>query len=425
MTTNTHRQAGFTIIELSIASVISAIVIVAAGQFVASIGADSARQHVEQQATDNAQAALAILGRDILQAGYGIPQAVAVQSAIEINTVQMGWIWRHIIQDADNGAANPLFPLPSTRQSDVIKLGGMGMDLVATGSRVNVVSADFAGGLNGPLQLARWDRAGFSYGGTQVANLDPQPGDVISVLNQAQGWRSNLPFIVAGATTQTTVGVLDLYATAPMPQIQEGDFVYTVRAHGGAASPMAAPWLLQSATWYLDNDGVLIRRYHPDPENAAGDFVDIPVLRDVVDFQIAYQVWPCGGAAPIWIDDLSGHFLGGNYVPGVANAKTFMSIRERLMAIRVSMLLRIDSAGIQETLFATNAQDSLSVENHLADGLDRVGSSYLLVSEVFDPINLRVKTGTNNQVAYPRIVSVALDTRTRTGGVCDPRAGTL
>ena len=420
------HEAGFTIAELTVASVIAAIVIVAAGQFVASVGADSARQHVEQKAGDNARSALAILGRDVLQAGFGIPQALPVQSALDLDPVQMGWIWRYSIQDADNGNANPLFPLPNAQTSDVLQLGGIGMDLVATGSRVNVVAADFPGGANGPLQLARWDQAGFSYGGTAVANLDPQPGDYMVILSQAQGWRANIPFIVAAATTEVTPGLLDVYTTAPMPQVQESDYVYTVRAHGGAAAPMAVPWLMQTSTWFVDANGTLTRRYHPDPENQPGDFVDIPVLRNVADFQVAYQVWPCGGAAPIWIDDLSGHFLGGSYEPGIANAKTFMSIRERLMAIRATILLRVESGGIHDTLFASRGQTDLQVENNLVAGLQREGVSYALISEVFDPINLRIKTGTNNQVAYPRIVSPALDVRTGGGtGLCDPRAGAL
>lgn len=421
-----RRAAGFTIAELAVASTIAAIVIVAAGQFVASVGADSARQHVEQKAADNARAALSVFGRDVLQTGFGIPQAVPVQSALDMNVVQMGWIWNHIIQDADNGNANPLFPLPNARTSDVIKLGGVGMDLVSTGSRVNVVAADFVGGVNGPLQLVRWDQAGFAYGGNRTADLDPQPGDRLIILSQAQGWRGNAPFVVGAATTEVTPGLLDVFTTAPMPQAQESDYVYTVRAHGGPAAPMAEPWLLQSTTWFVSDTGMLTRRYHPDPENEPGDFVDIPVLRNVEDFQVAYLVWPCGGAGPIWIDDLSGHFLGGAYVPGVANAKTFMSIRERIMAIRATVLLRLETAGVHETLFTSRGQDTLMVENNLAAGLQREGFSYVLVSEVYDPINLRVKTGTNNQVAYPRIVSPALDARTGGGtGLCDPRAGAL
>ncbi len=420
------REAGFTIAELTVASAIAAIVIVAAGQFVASVGADSARQHVEQKAGDNARSALAVLGRDILQAGFGIPQAVPVQGPLHLDLVQMGWIWRHVIQDADNGNANPLFPLPNARLSDVLKLGGNGMDLVATGSRVNIVVADFSGGVNGPLQLARWDRAGFSYGGIGVADLDPQPGDYIITLSQAQGWRMNMPLIVGAATTEVTPGLLAVFTTTPMPLAQESDYVYTVRGHGGAAAPMAAPWLMQTATWFIDLNGTLTRRYHPDPENQPDAFIDIPILRNVEDFQVAYQIWPCGGAAPIWIDDLAGHFLGGPYEPGIANSKTFMSIRERLMAIRATVLLRIESGGIHDTLFSGRGQTDVMVENHLAAGLQRDGVSYALISEVYDPINLRIKTGANNQEPYPRVVSPGLDARTGGGtGLCDPRSVSL
>lgn len=415
------RQAGFTLVELMISSVIASIIIVAAAAFIARIGSQAAQMQRSQDINDNMSTALHILGQDIMHTGFGFPQAVPVQSPIELDQTQMRWIWQTVIQDADNGANNALHGFPSGHGGDALWLGGVGFDLSGTSSKVNFLVQDSGMGMPA-IQMAHWTRAADG----SVA-LDPLVSDgvleeYLFFVSPTLGWRSQNG-VRATAVFAPSPGVVEATVNPVLPVgVQAGDMVYHVRDL--APGELPPPWLMQQVVWFVDDNRNLTRRYIPDPQNSPGRFADLRVMRNVIDFQVAYQIWPCGGNGPVWVDDLIGHFTGGNYVPGLESSRIFMSMRQRLMAIRVSMLVEdTATASVLRTFFG--GQDEIVLENNV--NAVRTDRDHFLVSQTFDPINLRAKTGTGNNVSYPRILSQALDQRSRNagGGICDARVGTI
>jgi hypothetical protein len=164
------------------------------------------------------------------------------------------------------------------------------------------------------------------------------------------------------------------------------------------------------------------------------------MLSDVVDFQVAYLVWRCGAAQPAWVYDIwnrtagSGEFLGAGYDPrpgAVGVAGRFMAMRERLIAIRVTLLLRSrerrPDAGAGG-LMAASASADAKIENHtIALGtLDR-GYAYWTVQQVFDPINFRLRQPVDSANAEFSWVRTAVeDQRKRTTfGWCSDRPVSL
>lgn len=194
-----------------------------------------------------------------------------------------------------------------------------------------------------------------------------------------------------------------------------------------AANPIA---VLGAVHWYLRNDGTLMRRTLTNPNVACtpSQCPEMPILPNVRDLQIAYLFWPCQAGAPVWLSNLIYQRTGSGesgYIANPANRlasgyplgsllgimRRMMIVRERLIAIRVSLLIEIPG----EKPEGYTTPPNIVVENHTNTGLNP-RRTYLLVQEVFDPVNLRLKPGAR---MFLPIRSATNDLATFNGNFCD------
>lgn len=470
-------QAGFTLAELLIATTISTIMILGVALFMGSLGRQSARIQKEQEFILNIQGALEILRRDVAQMGAGVPWGLLGQNPAQLSFPDMvDWIARYTFTNANNSpVVNAWGGSPSNRMNgtDEIWLGGIGMDLHPSSQKATLAFVQGLGGsafspqssflvASNDLAGAYWDGYGgyHSPGSLELEGRTPlgMPGDQVTLLDPERGWLScagpggpfnpNIPqpfgtfnsnpalcgpILIGTVTPAMPAGALGVvidststrtfWASAGTPRT----LAVATRSLSSSSNPIA---VLQSAHWYLRNDGTLIRRTLTNPSVPCDPIQcpELPVLTGVRDFQISYLIWPCGGSQPIWVSDLiysrtaGGEFgyianpsnnLGTNYPYGslLGIMRRMMILRERLIAIRFSLLIEVP--GPRPEGYTT--PPSLLVEDHLNTGLNP-RSSYVLVQEVMDPLNFRLKPGARS---YIPIRSTTDDRATFTGSTCD------
>lgn len=398
--------AGFTLVELLISVAVSSIIIVGAAAMLANMGRSSAGEQVEQRTKENAKTALSLLAQDIRHAGYGVPVELPVQRSVDLtgNSADFDRMYNLSIDNVNR-----------TNGADELLLGGIGMDLTPAGTQAHFI-------LDGPspntFRIPRVD----GFGNGFLMRPEVASGDValyVTVVDPQKGWQSGDEAVVVDTVSpMTNPDVIEVEAESSV-SAEQGDYAYFML---GPAS--SAPGAMQTVRWRLAGD-TLFREFQNNPP---GTPVTYPVLDEVVDFQVAYLVWRCNTGGPQWIHDLTDEFKNnaGGYRAGggvVARANRFMAMRERLMAIRVSMLIRqpVERYQPNEPWFAAPSDQTYVLEDHSNDNIDR-HFRYLVVEQVIDPINLRLKTGTAGTQLYPRILNSALDQKTVSGGTCDARA---
>lgn len=466
---------GFTLVELMVATVISVTMILGVSLFMASLGRQSSRMQTEQNQYLNLGVTLTLLKQSVAQMGSGVPWALLGQSPAQMRWPDMvDWIARYTFTNADNVAVANAWggsapnKMPGT---DEIWLGGVGMDFTPSSQKVS--SAFYSGALAAgytPVDnfvVPRNDLAGGFWNG--FSGYHPAPsfdltgggglglaGDQVALFDPEQGWLScgggglNLnnqypfgtltnpslcgPILVNTATIPGATPALvlvNLDASSPRrfwTSLSTQGRAYAVTMRNPTGNPGTTIGPLQAVHWYLRNDGTLMVRYLPGPGAVCpGECPETPVLTGVRDFQISYLVWPCQGAAPVWVSNLIYQRTAGGeggYFANPANRfhnapagsllgmmRRLMTMRARLLALRVSLLMEVPGARPE----GYTVPPAITVENHTNTGLNPQ-RYYYLVQELMDPVNFRLKLGARS---YIPIRSATDDAATYNGLFCD------
>lgn len=413
-----QHTRGFTLIELMVASLISAVVVVGAASYLGNIGTRSARAYTEAIVKDDVLATLNALKRDILLAGTGIPEDLMALDPIALATsggeATAAFIADAVIRDQD--AVGPT-------GADSLTVGGVALD--SGGPRTGVVIAESV--LANQVAVSRQDSIAIAelYDPAKPSYLDPVEGDYISVLDPADGWRSASPLLIRNVGWNSlNIGRFDITVAgnfAPLPFYDEVA-IYQRAVNG------IAPGHLQQARWALaitagDQTGNLERTHIQDAANASvSALAPVVMLDNVVDFQVSFLVWSCGDAEPTWTDHLwdavadTGEFSTAScYNPnpgGIGDADRFMAMRARLSGVRVTIVLRereprADGRAADNPQFDPGLPGQITVDNNTRTGLD-TRYRYYVVEQVFDPYNLRLKTATSGTELYPPVRDLSM-----------------
>lgn len=450
-----HSHFGFTLVELMTGMAASAIILLAVAMTVASIGEQYGATFAERRMRDSLNAVLALLERDIRVTGRGLPPDLLTQGPINlaVSQAEIAWFYNNLFRDVN-----------STNAPDQLWLSGAGMDASPNSERTSFV----VGYANPNLTILRSDGGGvpaaWTAGLPSTAATDlPDvalfagfglglPMFYVSILNQQSGFLSAAPLAIqAIAPVANALGEHDQYTiTLQNPadlaaQPQAGQQVFFSQVIRNADGTYSTPEHLQQARWYWvasaadPNVGTLYRHLVADPTDppSGNPTVDgVPVLDNVVDFQVAFLVWPCGAAGPTWIDHAldagsgSGHFAGAPYRAGnsAANmADRLLALRERLMAVRVTFLLReaLPKPGLLDDVFGPAPQAFVNEDRALNPGA-QIDNDYrhFVVQRIYDPVALRVSTSSEDpDENFPKVRSIAVDASTRdlSTGVCTGR----
>lgn len=471
------QAAGFTLVELLVATSISVLMILGVSYFMGSLGRQSSRMQQEHNSYLNLEGALALLRRDIAQMGVGIPWGIFGQHPVQLRIPDMvDWVARYTFNNADNGGVgNAWGGSPGNRMpgSDEIWLGGVGMDLHPSSQKSGLAFVSGAGTgfqtyslfltARNDLASAYWEgyggvhpQAAFDFQGKTSLGM---PGDQVIIFAPEFGWLScntqgiNLnsaasfgtynnnptlcgPILVdrvsaaAGYPGALQV-VADPTSTRAFWANQTTARAYAIATRSTSTSATGNPVaVLTAAHWYLRNDGTLMRRVLTNSTVQCNPVQcpEMPILTGVRDFQIAYLLWPCQGTEPIWVSDLLYQRTAGGETGYLVNPSnrfatgyppgSLLGIMRRMMILRERLLalrisLLIEVPGEKPEGYTNPG--TILVENHVNSGLNP-RSYYYLVQEVMDPTNLRLKSGAR---VYLPIRSVADDLATFNGSFCD------
>lgn len=446
------RSGGFTLVEAMIAMVIAAIFIVSSSMLVSSIGGETGRNELKQRLRDDVRVALDLLRNDIEMAGTGMPFDVATKDPF--------FDLPDLESDLEAMSVHSIYDIDRNNGADELFLGGVALQSGWVGSVASVVVGSGAGfvdiaRLDGPALPVTYVNGGCnSMGDPYVPGaVCGQPGPLFFNLMGSNGWVYQDPLQVETVTKAPAPAVetLRISYTDPGPRLGKSVAVGQVmnfyrRAYNGgvAVSPRSIP----VARWYLDQPGGAgtsgnlmreLRFVSPgngplDPPTAISVGNREVILKNVVDFQTSFLVWRCN-SGPEWVNHLfdesaspsgAGEFDAGgtgNYV-ATANAEgraqRYMAMRERLLSVRTSFLLRTDARKVGDDMtFASGAVADLQLDNHVngAATLDST-SEYFSTQYSFDPLNLRIKTTEGSIFPYPPVRDSGTDVQFLMGGVC-------
>lgn len=444
-------MAGVTLVELMIGMVVSSIVLLSIGVAVSSIGEQFGAALTERRMKDSISSVFALFERDVRAFGRGIPPDLLTKGPVNIALVQadIHWVYENIFRDIN-----------ATNAPDQIWFSGAGMDAGTDGERTSFV-VDYAAP---DITALRMDGRGvlmhYTAGAPASAPsdlVDPAvysgfglgiPPSYISILNPSSGFISAAPLALAAIVPlsnsfgeddllQLTLQNPGALASTPVP----GQQIFLSKAIRNGDGTISAPQHLQQARWYWIADaadpevGTLYRQLVADPVApvSVNPTIDgMPVLDNVVDFQVAYLVWPCDGLRPVWTDHLlnsntnSGMFSGAPFRSGNAypvRADRLLALRERLMSIRVTIMVREAQPRprLFDEIFGTgNPQAFRNEDRQLADGAGINGDyRHFVMQQVYDPVSFRVSTSADDPgETFPKVRSVAADNATQ-----DPLSG--
>ena len=451
------HTGGFTLVELMISMVVAAGLLTTIAMAVASLAETYGASYAERQMKDSVETALRLLEGDIRRVGRALPADVLGAGPLDMLPHQalVQFLYQNLVRDIN-----------SNNQPDQLWLSGAGMDGSPTAERSSYV-ADYDPA-TGVLRVIRMDGDGVpdQYVPPSTAPSDPEDPALfaghnfgglaplyVTISHPMAAFRSPAPLPIQtltpvanlfGEHSHFDLQLLNIATLAAPPQA--GDMVWYQRVVRNLDGTFSAPQHMQQARWYWvpdpadPNVGSLYRQLVADPADPISptpELDGVPILDNVVDFQVAFLIWPCGGAAPIWVDHLldgqsnTGAFSGAPFLTGViysAQADRLMALRERLMAVRVSILLREANPrpNTITDLFGAAGPSSFQVEDRTLNPGAPIDGRYrhFLIQQVYDPVLLRLSTDPDDPLqTFPRVRSAAVDAATFDGntGACRGR----
>lgn len=425
-----HR--GFTLIELMVALTVASGLVLAIAQFVGNTAARSGSAERASLRSGNLASALALLRSDIENFGTGLPIDIFTQSRSQLTRPE-------IVSQINNALLYTISDVNSNSGPDTLTLGGSATAWSPAAGKIYLVRRWTPA--TGKLELYRPDfidinpnswapgQASYlepSYDGLaffeRLDVVHPQNGPASSALVSAQ-------LITAPNPGTLTVDVLGGAGAFNLRVPQALDYVFLYRNLEGLPVVSRFP----QVQWFINAQNQLVRRYIPNPATP-GIFADRIILNEALDFQLEFLVWRCNTMAPQWVNHLlneaanSGEFAAGGAYDGgesgiVGRANRYLVLKERLIAIRTTLLVReprTPGTVANEDAFIGGSNNIVVQDRTLTvSPTNRTAFNYFIAEQIADPLNFRIKTSIGSQENFPPIRYAALDQWSHQGtGVC-------
>lgn len=381
---------GFTLIELTITTVIVSIVVLAATELNVQQTREMAKFKGEAEAQTLLNGTMSMISRDIQKAGLGVrwvPEVTDLAMSADLKTEQ-----NIIINDFD-GAVDPtdlsgqgalasaatFLGGPLMAGSDQLILAGTDMPLDAAsrgyGQITHLVNSQ-------TLILRRSDATEFFVEKGRVVIVNAYHERAVTA-GGAQTFQ-----IAAVNTAGEDVTLTLVESIFDVSQIDGGE-VYSISDLGnGAATPP-----LYKVHWALTADGYLVRSLFWG--TAPNDYTKInrqTMLTDIKDFQVSFTAWPCDAVASDTIETHHMDTIFGNGAWFTTDPIRFRAQRARLHGVRVSVLAEVPLSAA--TYYAgRNAhlipgQTTLDLQNNVVAGLT-ADNAYVIEERFVEPFNYR------------------------------------
>lgn len=389
------QQEGFTLVELMVVIVMSSVILLGALEFTTFQQYRSAELSRRIENQTNVMIALQQIGRDIFQAGFGamdIPTASAgtppeiMANDLALANLDGGLSGTQLFNKSVGGV------WPTVAGSDELILAATSYGRAPVANRfAHVVS----GSTQTSLVLADYGNDPF------------QPGDSIILFAPNRSAYPKFPlqqiYKIAGVATYP--GNPNLYTVQlaiPLPSVPaDGTIVFGVVPNPAREKLYKVQYAVIDGGNQPSGEpprGELrrIRFLNGASSYAASTWEALPLLSNVLDFQVQFLVFPCnvGASAPVWMDspDTTEFVVGGSAYPD--DLSRIVHRRARILAVRVTLLVEAERkirSGISNIHLAPNVT-TLQVQNHTVVGLVP-DKEYILREEIFDPINYRMRDG--------------------------------